>query len=71
MFAEQIDGNITLAENIADTEGLRSAFYAYEDYVAENGAELSLPAFENFTHQQLLFMSFANVSVKVIRKLKE
>lgn len=29
----------------------------------ENGEEKLLPGFENFTHEQLFFMSFANVSI--------
>lgn len=49
-------------ENIADNGGLREAYYAYKLYVEANGKEQLLPGFEQFTHEQLLFISFGNVS---------
>lgn len=57
----QIDGELTLGENIADNGGLREAFYAYKLYTDKYGEEQLLPGFENFSHEQLLFISFGNV----------
>lgn len=58
----KINGELTLGENIADNGGLREAYYAYRLYVRDNGKERMLPGFENYTHEQLLFISFGNVS---------
>lgn len=62
IFLFQIDGKLTLGENIADNGGLREAFYAYKLHVEANGKEQLLPGFEQYTHEQLLFISFGNVS---------
>lgn len=63
----QIDGKLTLGENIADNGGLREAYYAYKLHVEANGDEQLLPGFEHFTHEQLLFISFGNVSKNVFK----
>ncbi|XP_062565122.1 endothelin-converting enzyme 1-like isoform X2 [Armigeres subalbatus] len=55
-----INGTLTLGENIADNGGLREAFRAYRAYVRRNGPEEVLPGFDDFTHEQLLFISFGN-----------
>lgn len=60
-YSMQIDGELTLGENIADNGGLREAFYAYKLYTDKYGEEPLLPGFENFSHEQLLFISFGNV----------
>lgn len=57
----QIDGKLTLGENIADNGGLREAYHAYKLHVETNGKEQLLPGFEQYTHEQLLFISFGNV----------
>lgn len=57
----QINGELTLGENIADNGGMREAFHAYQLYKDSNGKEPKLPGFEEFTHEQLLFISFGNV----------
>lgn len=57
-----IDGNSTLAENIADNGAIHEAFWAYKDWLKENRegkVEESLPALTDFTHEQLFFISFA------------
>lgn len=56
----KINGTLTLGENIADNGGLREAYRAYRAYVKRNGPEAQLPGFEDFTHEQLLFISFGN-----------
>jgi len=50
-----------LGENIADSGGLKAAFYAYKDWTSKNGRELSLPAV-NLTNEQLFFVAFAQVA---------
>lgn len=60
-WISQIDGELTLGENIADNGGLREAYYAYKLYELNYGQEMNLPGLEHFTHEQLLFISFGNV----------
>lgn len=57
-----VDGNLTLAENLADAGGLR---VAYEAWAAERAAmpdsfDQSLPGLDGFTHEQLFFVFFGN-----------
>ncbi|XP_071644793.1 endothelin-converting enzyme homolog isoform X2 [Temnothorax longispinosus] len=58
---DYIDGELTLGENIADNGGLREAVIAYEKWKARHGREPLLPGFTQFTHEQLLFLSFAHL----------
>lgn len=57
---QQVDGLITQGENIADNEGIREAYRAYEDWMQTNGSEPRLPGL-NFTPEQLFWISAANV----------
>lgn len=61
-FTKQVNGELTLGENIADNGGLREAFNGYQLHVRKYGKESRLPGFEKYTHNQLFFMSFGNVS---------
>ena len=61
LHGEQIDGNLTLAEDMADNEGLRAAFQAY--LTAENAADCktcdeALPGLD-LTARQLFFVGSA------------
>lgn len=56
-----INGVTTQGENIADNGGLREAFRAYNFYVAANGAEPQLPGLEQYTSEQIFFLSYANL----------
>ncbi|KAK9498965.1 hypothetical protein O3M35_003496 [Rhynocoris fuscipes] len=58
---QNVDGAKTLGENIADDGGVRDALAAYKSYVKKNGKEAKLPGFKNYTHDQLFFLSFANM----------
>ncbi|XP_014666380.1 PREDICTED: endothelin-converting enzyme 1-like [Priapulus caudatus] len=57
---EPINGKQTLGENIADNGGLKSAYYAYQTWVKDNGEELPLPGV-NYTLNQLFFLGFSQV----------
>ncbi|XP_055543681.1 uncharacterized protein LOC129729211 [Wyeomyia smithii] len=58
---DYIDGRQTLGENIADNGGVREAYYAYKMYAQLEGKEPLLPGFENYTHEQLFFISYGNL----------
>lgn len=58
----QVNGRLTLGENIADNGGLRESLRAYRRFRERNGPEPTLPGLEAFSDEQLLFLSFANVS---------
>lgn len=55
-----INGSQTLDENLADTEGLRTAFQAYQMYVRAQGPEASLPGLE-LDQNQLFWVAAASV----------
>lgn len=45
---------------MADYGGIREAFQAYQSYVATNGEEQPVPGLEQFTPEQIFFLTFAN-----------
>ncbi len=57
---EYLNGRQLLGENIADNGGLRAAYYAYEQWIKENGEEKRLPLLK-LSNRQLFFVSFAQV----------
>ncbi|XP_029651468.1 neprilysin-1-like [Octopus sinensis] len=56
----KIRGINTLGENIADNGGLKQAYQAYQQWVADHGAEPPLPGL-NLTHEQLFFVNYARI----------
>uniref|UniRef100_A0AC35TPY8 DNA repair protein REV1 n=1 Tax=Rhabditophanes sp. KR3021 TaxID=114890 RepID=A0AC35TPY8_9BILA len=58
-----VDGEQTQGENIADSGGLNAAYASFNSYVAFNGPDpvLDDPLLSQFTHDQLFFLSFAQV----------
>uniref|UniRef100_A0A0K0F3F2 Phosphate-regulating neutral endopeptidase (inferred by orthology to a human protein) n=1 Tax=Strongyloides venezuelensis TaxID=75913 RepID=A0A0K0F3F2_STRVS len=54
-----VNGSLTLAENIADNGGLKIAHRAYMKLLQSiGGEEAKVPGFEGFTSEQLFFISF-------------
>ncbi|PSN50284.1 hypothetical protein C0J52_02838 [Blattella germanica] len=55
-----VNGNRTLAENLADFSGLHASFLAFQTLQIKTGVERKLPGFEDFTPEQLFFLSYGN-----------
>lgn len=55
-----VDGDMTLDENIADNGGLRAAYVAYLLWTEEHGEEKPLPGID-LTPAQLFYVSFAQM----------
>lgn len=56
-------GNRTLGENLSDAMGIHAVFDAYKKLLSKTGgSDRKLPNFEEFTDEQMLFISYGNVS---------
>lgn len=56
-----VNGELTLGENIADNGGLAESFAAYQTFVNANGKEKVLPGLPTLTPDHLFFVGFAQV----------
>lgn len=55
----QINGYLTLGENIADNEGIKNAYRAYKSWQSTHKKEQKLPGLD-YTPEQLFWISSAN-----------
>jgi len=62
-----VNGENTETENIADNEGIKQSYRAYEKWVAANGKEKKLPGV-NYSQRQLFWISAAQTWCNVYRK---
>ena len=63
-----VDGKMSLGENIADNAGIKTAFNAYKLWEAKQYySEPSIPGFQNFTNEQMFFIAYANNWCNVMR----
>jgi len=62
-------GEHTTSDNIADTMGLQAIFKVFQSKEKESKIpDAALSGLEDFTNDQLFFLSFANVSIIGITK---
>ena len=61
---KKMRGRETVNENMADIGAVKAAFYAYKNYLKENGLknEYRLPGLQEYDHEQLFWIFYANVS---------
>ncbi|VDO82801.1 unnamed protein product [Soboliphyme baturini] len=55
-----VNGTRTVNENIADIGGLQAAYYAYQHYVKVHGEESRIAGLEQYSMEQIFFLSFAH-----------
>lgn len=60
-FEKKLRGKQYLEENIADNGGIRQSYMAYKKYKNRSGPESKLPGLEEYTDEQLFFISFAQI----------
>ena len=56
MLVLQVDGQLTLGENIADNGGVHTAFQAYKNVMNQTATSI-----RGYTLDQLFFVAFAQV----------
>jgi len=60
-YFPQINGTLTLGENIADNGGLRIAYHAYREWAKRHSVEPRLPGLQQYTPRQMFWLSNANI----------
>ncbi|XP_057332178.1 membrane metallo-endopeptidase-like 1 [Microplitis mediator] len=63
---DESPGAMTVSENIADASGLESTYSGYKNYMKKN-TDTKLPGFEEFTDEQMFFISYGNVWCEALR----
>ncbi|XP_035221045.1 membrane metallo-endopeptidase-like 1 [Stegodyphus dumicola] len=61
MYGRKIDGKAKQGESIADNGGLNAAYRAYQSWVKDHKSEGKLPGLQNYTQDQLFFISTARL----------
>lgn len=67
IFGKNINGKTTLGENIADNTGVKLAFKAYQNWLKNNGEDMTLPGLP-FNSNQLFFLKGAQMWCANIRR---
>ena len=60
IMGNQVNGNLTLGENIADNGGVKQAYEAYRSRVERHGEEPTLPGL-SLSNDQAFFLSYAQI----------
>ncbi|XP_065564791.1 neprilysin-1-like [Artemia franciscana] len=63
---QNLNGRLTVLENIADNVGLKIAYKAYKKWVERNGSEELLPGLA-LSHDQLFFLGYAQIWCELTR----
>ncbi|KAJ4113874.1 hypothetical protein NW768_011404 [Fusarium equiseti] len=53
-----VDGEVTVNENVADAGGVLAGYAAWKRYEKEHGKALDLPGLAKWTHEQLFFIKY-------------
>ena len=60
LMGQQIDGSLTITENLADNGGIQSTFRAYKNRIARGTARnFDLPILNKYTYDQIFFIAFS------------
>ena len=67
LYGVNINGQLTLGENIADQGGLLTSFKAYQKWLKENGDDIRLPGL-SLSNEQLFFLASSQIWCSLDRK---
>ncbi|VDO21540.1 unnamed protein product [Haemonchus placei] len=56
-----INGKLTLGENIADNGGIKQALKAYRKYLNKQGEEKRIEGLEQYSNEQMFFIGYASI----------